>query len=521
MAGKRKDPGLWQKYEPPGPKAAGWLYSDADIAVIIGPYGSAKTTSGSAKCMRTAMQQHPSTVDGVRRAQIAAVRPNYRRMHDTLIPSVRKFFGDAAVWEGDKRGPQDMTFRWLEGSQKFELTILFRAFGDEAIESFVRGFEPTAWWINEFDELPMGAISKMKSRAGRFALHERPADVLPVEYCKVFGDCNMPDLDSWVHDVLLKQPVPGTHVFLQPSGFSPHAENLENLRMINPNYYEDMAADFRKEGDEASVKRFIENKAGYTPHGKPVYPMFNSDVHIADYRMVPDPKRQLILGVDQGGQAAAVIGQRTSTGAAHIFDEVVLDEGAFYGGYEFGELVGGILMEKYRSWCQPGGFKVRTDPAARQRHSGTSEDNPRTWFFDFEDGLIASTGVRQIDIMEAPTNALDQRLGAVKKLLTLTTMKGEPGFQMNKGCMRMARGFAGGYRYANVQGKPGQYHRKPEKPSVFSDVHDAGQYFALEVVPQIAGDARDQKDPFAQTYADHLAPQGPSWDFSQPTEILM
>jgi hypothetical protein len=519
-----KNPGLWTQFEPPGPKAAGWLYSDADIAVIVGPYGSAKTTTGSQKCMRTAIQQHPSTVDGVRRAQIAAVRPNYRRMHDTLIPSVRKFFGDerkgTCEWDGPKNGPQDLIFRWREGDVRCELEILFRAFGDEAIESFVRGFEPTAWWGNEFDELPMAAISQMKSRAGRYRLHEKPEGLPPVESCKWFGDCNMPDLDSWVHDSLLKQGVEGVEVFMQPSGFDPEPENITNLRRIHPNYYQNMAADFRRDGREDLVKRFIENKAGYTQHGKPVYPMFDADRHIADHVLTPDPNRQLIVGVDQGGQAAAWIGQRTASGAARLFDEVVLAEGEFFGGYDFGELVGRLLMEKYRRWCVKGGIKFRTDPAARQRHSGTSEDDPRSWFFDFEDGVRAATGMYAIDILEAPTNEIGKRVSAVVKLLTLTTMKGEAGFLMNKHCVRAARGFAGGYRYASVQGKPGQYRAKPEKNN-FADIHDAGQYFALEVVPEIAGEARNANDPYAEHYAAQLEPQGPGWNSNQATEILM
>ncbi len=475
--------------------------------------------------MRVTAQQHPSTKDGVRRAIIPAVRPNYRRMHDTLIPSVQTFFGKDGSWDGPKNGPQTFFIAWdevINGQvERCELTILFRAFGDESIESFVRGFQPTAWWVNEFDELPKGAISKMASRAGRAYLDERPKDLPPADYCPVFGDCNMPDLDSWVHEVLLGQPELGIEMWLQPSGFSPDAENLENLRLIDANYYESMAARFRSEGDEASVQRFIANKPGYTPTGKPVYPGFASEIHVARDTLKPDPLRQLVIGVDQGGQAAAIIGQRTKHRTAAILREVVLERGAFYGGEEFGRLLGRVMLDEFRHFLRSGGLKLRLDPAAKQRHSATKEDDPRTWALDFIDGLVAETGLdeNQLDWDIAPTNAIKKRIGAVKKLLAYRAENANEGMQVHPDCKVTLRGFAGGYRYAGKQGKPGEYNSIPDK-NYFSNPHDALQCLALEIVPELAGEEMNSTDPHAAMRAAALEPQGPSWDDDKPTEIL-
>lgn len=514
--------GLWRSYTPPGPKALGWLMSDADMAFIIGPYGSAKTTTGAEKCIRTTCQQHPSTKDGVRRALITAVRPNYRRMNDTLVASVQTFFGSDGKWEGASNGPQDFHLEWNERGERCEMDIWFRAFGDMAIESFVRGFQPTAWWCNEFDELPRGMISKMAARAGRYRLEEKPKGVAPPRYCKVFGDANMPDLDNWTHDLILNvaKPDPTTEVYLQPSGFDPNAENLENLRLIDPNYYEAMAAKFRQEGDEASVKRFIENVAGYTPHGKPVYPGFRADKHMAKGDLQPDPMRQLVIGVDQGGQAAAIIAQRTRHRTALLLDEVVLEPGAFFGGEEFGRLVGRRMLDKFRRYLRPGGFKIRTDPAAKARHSGTKENDPRSWLIDFEAGFLAETGYAGfLDLDIAPTNAVKARIAAVRKLLAYRAENGNEGLQISRECRVLARGFAGGYRYMTVQGKPGEYHPDPEK-NYYSNPHDALQYLALDIVPELAGVESDPRDPYSKIIAAALEPQGPQWGHDQPTEIL-
>lgn len=515
--------GLWADYAPPGPKAHGWLLSDAEIAGIIGPYGSAKTTTGSMKCIRVTAQQHPSTKDGVRRAIITAVRPNYRRMHDTIIPSVRSFFGKAGQWDGPKNGPQDFFLEWNEPiggrAERCEMLIQFRAFGDEAIESFVRGFQPTAWWGNEFDELPRGAISKMVSRAGRAFLDERP-DLPPVTYCKFFGDCNMPDLDNWVHDILLKNPEEGVEIFLQPSGFSPKAENIENLRKIDPNYYENMAARFRAEGDEASVKRFIENLAGYTPHGKPVYPQFVADRHIV-HGLTPDPMRQLLLACDQGGQFACAVMQKTRGGVVQVLREIVPEPGAFYGGEEAGAWIARVLMDEFPRYVRRGGFRVVMDPAAKQRHSGTKDDDPRCWAHDFIDALEANLDAGfEVDWDYAATNVVKRRVAAVKKLLVYRNDRGEEGFAIDAGARVAARGFAGGYRYMNKQGKPGEYHPEPDK-NHYSNIHDAMQYGALEFVAELAGEDRDDRDPFARVRAAALAPQAATWGHDEPTNILM
>lgn len=517
------DHGLWRDFEPPGPKAHGWLYAEpSEFAGIIGPYGSAKTTTGGYKCMRTTCRQHPSTKDGWRKAQITAVRPNYRRMHDTLIPSVQKFFGKDAQWDGPKNGPQDMRLKWEEpGLGKCDLHIAFRAFGDESIDSFVRGFEPTAWWTNEFDELPRGALSKMKSRVGRFLLHEKPANLPPAEYCPVFGDTNMPDLDSWVHEFLLKAPRPGVEIFLQPSGLSPDAENLQNLRRIDPDYYASMKAAFEAEGDFASVRRFIENLPGYSPAGKPVYPAFRYERHIGPETLRPDKMKRLIIGVDQGGQAAAIIGQKAGPLQVRLFREIVLPEGAFLGGAEFGKLLGRIMLDEFRHWLQPGGFIIRMDPAAKQRHAGTREDDPRMWAIDFIEGFEEETNFANTDWDIAATNIVKRRVGAVRKLLAWRDpTSGVEGLQLHPDMTVTARGFAGGYRHTGVQGKPGEYHPEPEK-NRFSNPHDALQYLALEIAPEAAGLEIDKSDRDAVMAASAFSSGRPSWsDETSATEIL-
>lgn len=517
--------GLWRSFEPPGPVAGGWLVSKAPVALIVGPYGSAKTTTGAAKAMLETCRQHPSTKDGVRRAMGVAVRQNYRRMEDTLIRSCRNFFGRDGQWQKEKNGPTNFFLRWSEAGEKHELLLQFRAFLDMEIESFVRGIEPTFWWCNEWDELPAGSFSHMIARSGRYKLDEKPK-LPPPAYCRVFGDTNMPDLDNWAHDTVLRGEDEDVEVYLQPSGFSPDAENLSNLRKIRPNYYQAMAASFRNEGNEAAISRFIENKPGYTMHGKPVYPMFDSARHIAaavpgrERVLEPNPLRPLLIGVDQGGQAAAIISQASREGLVRVFDEVVLAEGEFVGGEDFGRMLGRILKADFRRWCQPGGLRLRLDPAAKQRHGATSEDAPRAWVNDFEDGLSAELGLKleDMDIALAVTNSIRERVQAVSKLLLRRAAEGEA-LVVDPRCRVLARGFSGGYRYRKVEGAQGRFVDKPEK-GYYSNPHDALQYLALDVVSEAAQAAEASRDPFGRMLADAWKANAVGGD-PRPMEILM
>lgn len=503
--------GLWRRgFEPPGPKAEGWIFSDAQMAFIIGPYGSAKTTCGGKKALRIAMQQHPSTNDGIRKALITCVRPNYRRMEDTLIKSVKDFFGEDGQWNGPSNGPQDYFLRVHERGEIIHLHMIFRAFMDMAIESFVRGFQPTSWWVNEFDELPRGALGHMASRTGRYKLSERPKDLPPVKYCRVFGDSNMPDLDNWAHDVLLKQPDAGVEIFLQPSGFDPAAENIQNLRLIDPDYYENMAARLRKDNGEWAVKRFIENKAGYTPHGSPVYIEFNDSVHLAPRTLTPDPMRQLVIGVDQGGQTACAITQKARTGTVLVLGEVVPEPGDFIGGEEMGRRLARYLAEQedFEKFLRQTGLKIVIDPAGAQRNAtNKSGEETRNFINEFRRGFSAEAGFTP-SITIGRTQILKKRIGAIKKLMRTPTITGGAGILFHPRCRTLLRGCAGGYRYNQVQGKPGEYHPEPDK-GFYSNVHDALQYAGLEHVHELTSDIANSNYPYAEIMQSQWAAQTP------------
>jgi hypothetical protein len=465
-----KGKGLYANYPPgPGPKAHQWLNTISPIAFIIGPVGSAKTTTGAMKCLQVTTRQHPSTKDGVRRALIVAIRMNYRRMHDTLIKSYKKMFLEASaemgisgdgVYSGVKDGPLDHFFAWKDPvtGDRCEMKVLFRAFGDNDIESFIRGFEPTAFWPNETDELPTDCLGLLFQRAGRAYMDERPdpSVIAPAEYTKIFGDLNMPDEDNWFYNQVYlpakEGKKPGFVIFEQPSGFSPDAENIHILRRDNPNYYKNLA----EKMEAWQVRRFIENQVGLSRHGEPVYPAF-SDANFAANDLDPIPGVKIVIGVDQGLTPAAIFTQKDIHGRMIVLHELTTPPQEIYGAQQLGRDVGQMMIDHYRAWCAPGGFEFSIDSAAKQR-----ESDERAFFQRFMLGILEKLSTCPVYL--CPSNNPNILHDAVNHFLRTKPMRGGgEGFVVHPRCMMIRRGGISGYRLRKVKRTDGALIYKPDK----------------------------------------------------------
>lgn len=490
-------PELWRNWRHPGPKAKGWALSKAPMHFIIGPVGSAKTSEGAMKCLDVARRQNPTprrrywqerfikpghpaweNAHPVRMARIAAIRMNYRRMWDTLIPSYYDVFGhQLGAWKTEANGPADHKYEIFD--QRYGLLqvhVQFRSLGDQDLESFIRGFQVTAFWLNEADELPPESPGLFYQRTGRYpSPADRPENPDEEAWNGVFGDMNMPDEDNWFYVDYMQNTPDGCEIFIQPSGFDPNAENLSNLLKIKPNYYRDKA----KLMKPWEIRRFLENKPGFSRSGSPVYDNFvdlQDGGHVGSEDMGPEPGARLIIGVDQGLKSAVTINQATSTGHFLTLHEIVTEPDTVTGGKEQGERTGRLLLAEYPKWANSGNFVVIADPAAKQRNSSKS-----SFYFDFCAGLIAVLNTAPVQL--APTNSVEARVGAVRDLLAANTRDGQRVYRIHPRCRYLRRGFVGGYKIERVQGKPGQFKDQPAK-NEYADPHDALQYAALTVKPE-------------------------------------
>jgi len=74
-------------YEPTGPVSQLFYEDRADVSMIMGPIGSAKTSTALMKFVLCAMAQRKSPIDGVRYSKWCVIRDTYRNLKKTTIPS--------------------------------------------------------------------------------------------------------------------------------------------------------------------------------------------------------------------------------------------------------------------------------------------------------------------------------------------------------------------------------------------------------------------------------------------------
>ena len=444
---------------PAGPVANAYEQSRAELAVIVGPTGGGKTVASAKRCLRVAQWQKPSPRDGIRKARVICVTPTYRMAWGSVIPSFQHVMSPylrvkgCATFTGSKGDPATFTLHAnVPGLGPIHLEVQFLAVGDENLEEFMRGRETTAWWIPEMDTQPEDLIGLAANRAGRYPPpSDRPeADDEPA-YKGVFGDANVPDIDSWFFDRfwIPGNEKPGQAIYRQPPGDDPAAENMENLRKIDPNYYANMAARM----EPWAVRRFIRMRPGYSRFGKPVHPDFDEARHVSATELPVNSHLPVGIGVDGGGNTlmpGAVFGQQHYVGswALHAClaptDQTTADE--------LGEQITRTLNKRYK---RAAGAYIVIDPAALVK----SPLSP----FTYAQQLQAKTG---IEVFPAPSNAPNARRSPLAKVFR-SFPAGKPAIVLDGvHCGPLIRAYAGGFSYPSKGVKEGKARadQEPAQP---------------------------------------------------------
>lgn len=436
----------------PGPVADAFMRDRSDVACIIGPVGSGKTSAALVKMVMTAFTMRPCN-DGVRRAKFLVVRDTYPNLDATTIKTWH-------MWVHRERGryvdssPRTHDVAFEVGGQRIEIGVEFRALGEHTAEDTLRGWEGTALYLNEADLLPPDILTHAIGRVGRYP----SAAMGGCSWSGIWMDCNAPDVDNWIYATFVDNPEPGYRLFLQPGGRDPAAENLHNLK---EGYYERQIKLNAKRG-EWWIRRFVDNLFGASREGKPVYPEYNDLRHCASAPLAAIAGRKLIIGVDAGATPAATIWQPAIDGQWRALDEIVVAEDATMGPTMFGEEINRILAEKFPGFT-PDMITGWGDPAA-------DKDRSRDEFW--LDTLRHVTGIR---FRAAPTNALQPRLEAVRSKLTRSGENGKPMLLISPSCRVLRKGFNSHYHYRRVQIGQGRFADEPDK-NHWSHVHDSAQY---------------------------------------------
>lgn len=504
----------------PGPVADAFLRSRAFICGIIGPVGSGKTLSALQKILRAgALQGAQMDAHGIlrRRARYGVIRESYPNIEANILPS---WFNLVPEEEGkfNWRAPYVHEFSKVLRRDKqtgapveiLDMAVEFRAIGDKTVEEITRGWEVNGVAVDEFDLQPPELISFLSGRVGRFSNLAPELVVDPQIICSL----NMPFIDNHAYGLLIEHNLgdldpekspelvaalngrPLLECFVQPGGREPDAENIHNLpgaSVENPEggrgYYAIQAA--ANKHRPGYVDRMIDNKPVPMQFGQPVNPQFNYGAHVRKLEF--DPRRKLILALDQGLFAAGVALQRTPMNQLRTLRECVFmrEDGKALekiGPTAFGRALKAMLSQNFPD-VRPDWVRVVCDPAAF--NAGDRLDNEIDWVRAVEKAL-------GLKVHKAKSNSPALRNGAIWK-----AMDERDGYAVDPSCKHLIRGHLGGYHYRKAEttsltGVEIKGHLEIAD-TIYTHVCDAEQYGALEgehVVADLRGRGRRSERKF-------------------------
>lgn len=460
-------------YKAPGPVAAAFMASRNAVDLIMGPIGSAKTSTCFFRLLFTALEQAPHPISRIRKFSFACIRNTYRDLERTTIPSWLRWFpreiGNFTGGTGGTPAKHEIKLRLADGTT-LHLVAHFIGLGDQTIEQATRGLEVTAFYLNEADLLPALVLAHVGSRVGRDPAVDAANGFAGATWRGVILDCNAPDVDSWIYAMFIEDKPDGWGFFRQPGGLDADAENIDNLVA---GYYEQLI----KGMPQWMKRRLVDNDFGYSRDGKPVYPEWNDRLHVATTPLLPISGVVIRLGLDAGLQPGAVWLQPTSSGQIRVLHELTGDN---VGAETFAKAIDRINASTFakhdlEGWPDPAGFAKAAE--------ATDE---RSWVQTVKNTL-------KIPMKRLPTNAILPRIEAVRQPLTRMIDGHEPGYLLSPVCKILRKGFNSGYRFKRLKvSGTDRFDDMPEK-NEFSHPHDANQYGVLGITGYAAVTGRQQR----------------------------
>lgn len=483
----------FRQFRPAGPVSAAFLQDTThDVRALLGPVGGGKSVTCIFDLLRNAAMM-PACLDGKIRFRVAVIGRTYGQMERNLFPTWKNWIppNDEAPWQdgeftggGGRFAKHEFTFDIVRGGKLVQVLFeaIFAAIGENNAEQFMRGFEPTAFWLYEMDLLPEDVLNQAQFRLGRYpAVHQLPPGVTFRAF--IVGDLNAPDIDSWFYREFEEAKPDGYKLYRQPSGRSAQAENIANLK---PGYYEKHIERLGKgRRTKHLVRRFVDAQYGPSLAGEPVYEDYSDQVHLAPGPIAVLDGVPIIAGFDQGIRwPACVLLQQAANGQYRVLGEVSPGR---MGAKRFADRVRQFVAERApgrhieAAWADPAGW------SGADREAGET-----AW----AETLGAELGVQ---IEPAPTNEFNARADAVTDELTYMLDGQSPGLLLDgKNCPMLRKGFASHYMFPLNQAGDAQSDKRPVK-NEFSHVHDGLQYVLLghkgrygAIASQRASDRRDR-----------------------------
>ena len=448
------------------PSSTGIRFHDDDsfVRIVMGPYGSGKTTLAINEIVRRACSMPVWTTSRRRKSRWAIIRNTSGELSSTTLKSWLDWFGDLGDVYTRQKPLLTYQHTFNDGHGIVELELIFIALDRPDDIKKIKSFELTGAYINEMSEVPEAILNHMKGRVNRY-----PSKAFcPTPYWSgIIADTNPPDEDHWIYKKFEEEVIEGHAIFKQPAGLlqredgsyiiNPDADNISNL---HNDYYLQLSRGQTSE----FIKVFCLGLYGTVGTGKRVYPEFNSDVHAVD-KLEAIQGEPLYLGWDFGLTPACVVVQLSSRGQLLVLKEYV---GEDIGIRTFAESVVIPALVKDFPYNKVGYSEADPSGVAKSQIVETTS-------------CIGELNELGIPTSPASTNKILPRVAAVRYFLNKMT-DGKPSFLIDKkNCPVLYKGFLKNYVFSRlaVTGYE-RYKDEPDKNEA-SHPHDGLQYICLKL----------------------------------------
>jgi len=296
-----------------------FIRSRARRRIIMGPFGSGKSSTCVHEVVRIAAQQAKGP-DGFRRTRIAVVRNTVPQLRDTTMKTWFDWYPNGSI--GYYKA-MEKTFFIESGDIRCE--VIFRGLDDANDVKNLLSLELTAVWLNEAREINKDIVEALDGRINRYPSVRNGG----ATWCGIFADTNPPDLFSYWYNVIEGLNLEdgeidsdnGWEGFVQPPALlkdgtiNPLAENLKHLA---PQYYEVLMKGKTKQYMDV----YLRNLYGSGNAGKPVHTLFDREYHVAKEPLIPNSKLPLLIAADFGLTPAMVLKQQDAHGRVLTYAEI-------------------------------------------------------------------------------------------------------------------------------------------------------------------------------------------------------
>jgi hypothetical protein len=426
----------------PSPTGKRFIRSKKYLKGIMGPVGGGKSTVCIMDLLARAYAQAPH--NGLRRTKFAIVRNTSAQLTSTVKPLIDEWLVSMPQQEhgapiGFWRMTPPITFEiHAQGApddqgrptEVFTEWVLLPADTPDDVRRLL-SFNLTAAWVEEAREIDEAVFSGIIGRVSRF-----PSEVAGGATCPgVVFSTNAPMMDTYWQKII-SDPPDNMDVFVQPTAVLDDGSvnpDAENMLFLHPDYYPNLMA----ANTEEWIKVYLKNQFGPGNAGQPVYrSSFKRDFHVAKSPLLPIPSQvhPLIVGCDNGLQAAATIMQQDARARVNVLSECYVPADTTMGFEKFLDtLLIPHLTSRYPK-APRSQFLFVMDPACFHR----SQVNEAT--------MAQAVLARGYAAVRASTNDPEKRVAAVEGLLT-RAVDGQAGMLVDPGCTHLLKGLEWGYRY--------------------------------------------------------------------------